>query len=66
MGQLTCHACVSGQNTSCVWTVVSHFAKFKVVVVFFYENLSQSPVSLSNFVIVLIYNGNSFMVVQFC
>ena len=56
MGQLTCHACISGQNTSCVCTVVSHFAKFKVVVVFFYEKLSQSPVSLSNFVIVLIFN----------
>ena len=66
MGQLTCHAWISGQNTSCVCTVVSHFAKFKVVVVFFYENLSQSPVSLSNFVIVLIYNGNSFMIIQFC
>ena len=57
MGQLTCHACISGQNTSCVCTVVSHFPKFTVVVVFFFnENLSQIPVSLSNFVIVLIYN----------
>ena len=39
-GQLTRHAGVSGQNASCARAVVSHFAKFIVVVVFFNEKVS--------------------------
>ena len=40
-GQLSCHACGSGQNGSCAHTVVLHFAKLivVVVVVVFYENV---------------------------
>ena len=46
-GQLTCHACVSGQNTPCVHAFVSHFAKLIVaivVVVFFYGNVHITDV----------------------
>ena len=41
-GQLTCRACVSGQNTPCVHAFVSHFAKLIVaivVVVFFFMEI---------------------------
>ena len=46
-GQLTCHACVSGQNTPCMHAFVSHFAKLIVaivVVVFFYGNVHITDV----------------------
>ena len=35
IGQLTCHACVSRQNASCVSTVVWHFIELIIVVVVF-------------------------------
>ena len=34
-GQLTCRACVSGQNTSCMCAVVSHFIELTVFCFFF-------------------------------
>ena len=45
-GQLTCHACVSGQNTPCVHAFVSHFAEFivAIVVVEFYGNVHITDV----------------------
>ena len=45
-------ACISGQNASCVHTVVSHFIQSTVS--FFYKTHNQCLVSFSNFVIVLI------------
>ena len=36
-GQLTRHACVSGQKASCTSTVVSHFAE--LMLLFFHENV---------------------------
>ena len=57
-GQLTHHACVSGQNTSCAGTVVSHFAKltsfFFILFLKFSNMYNQCLISLSNHVIVLI------------
>ena len=40
IGQLTSHACVSGQNASCARVVVSHFAELIHCNFFFYENVS--------------------------
>ena len=57
-GQLTHHACVSGQNASCEDTVVSHFAKltgfFLILFLTFSKMYNQCLISLSNYVIVLI------------
>ena len=45
-GQLTCHACVSGQKTPYVHAFVSHFAELIVVivVVVFYGNVHITDV----------------------
>ena len=44
-GQLTGHACVSGQNASCARAVVSHFAEFTAgfLFVFFKKTYNQCP-----------------------
>ena len=51
-GQFTCHACVSGQNASCVHTIVLHFVELTDF--FFMKTYNRCLDSLSNFVIVLI------------
>ena len=57
-GQVTHHACVSGQNASCAGTVVSHFTKltgfFLILFLKFSKLYNQCLISLSNHVIVLI------------
>ena len=54
-GQLTCRACVSGQNTSRMCAVVSHFIELTVFFLFFFKwKHIIGLVSFSNFVIVLI------------
>ena len=53
-GQLTHHACVSGQNASCAGTVVSHFAKLTGFFLKFSKTYNQCLISLSNYVTVLI------------
>ena len=57
-GQLAHHACVSGQNTSCAGTVVSHFFKLTGFFLFLFLKFSklynQYLISLSNHDIVLI------------
>ena len=52
-GQLTGHACVSGQNASCVRAFVSHYTELTVVFSFM-KACNRYLVSFSNFVIVLI------------
>ena len=51
-GQFTCHVCVSGQNASCVHTIVLHFVELTDV--FLMKTYNRCLDSLSNFVIVLI------------
>ena len=53
-GHLTCHACISGQNTLYVRAVVSHFVQ-STAVSFFLKTHNQCLVSFSNFVVVGIY-----------
>ena len=52
-GQLTGHACVSGQNASCARAFVSHYAELTVFSSFM-KAYNRYLVSFSNFVIVLI------------
>ena len=56
-GQLTCHACGSGKNTSCAHTVVLDFAELIVVVDFFLWKCIN-VVSFSNFVILWLIDNS--------